>query len=73
MMKLLHRFEVKLVTPVGERKHMMITTSFYRTHLDGAYQKMVSALLDDGIFDDFIASVIRLLAGQGREPNDFSF
>ena len=70
-MKLLHRFDVKLMTTANTEKHMMITTSFYRPHLDSAYKDMVSALLDDGLFDDFIASIIRLLACQGKWKHFF--
>ena len=65
-MKLLHRFDVKLVTSKESENQMTIVTSFYRPFLDGTYKEMVSALLDDGVFDDFVASIIRLLAGKGN-------
>ena len=65
-MQLINRFDVKLSTNMGDDKQVMVTVSFYRVYLDGAYKALVSALLDDGVFDDFVASVIRLLAGTGK-------
>ena len=64
-MKLINRFDVRLATNMEEKKQVTVTTSFYRPYLDGAYKTLVTALLDDGIFDDFVAAIIRLLAGTG--------
>ena len=65
-MKLINRFDVKLSTNMGEKTSVMVTTSFYRPYLDSAYKTLITALLNDGIFDDFVAAIIRLLAGTGK-------
>ena len=68
-MKLIHRYEVNVVSGRKGRaneKPSRVMTSFYRQHLDSAYQKMISDMMDYGRFDNFISSVIRSLVIDGK-------
>ena len=42
-----------------------VTASFYRGRVDPAYRSLVKIMIDDGLFDDFIAGVFQGLASTG--------
>ena len=72
-MKLIHRFEVKVMSGEENQKEgpSTVITSFYRGHLDGAYQAMVSEMLEYGCFDNFVCSVIRSVVVDGESISIF--
>ena len=46
---------------------MDIVTSFYRGHVDPAYRLLVSNMIEDGLFDEFISGVLQGLVHQGKK------
>ena len=69
-MKLINRHEFEVEFEVVPRKDVVrepfsFMISFYRTDLDGSYQKMIIDMMDVGCFDDFMGSVIRFVMNDG--------
>ena len=65
-MKLINRHEFKVVPRKDVvREPFSFMISFYRTDLDGSYQKMIIDMMDVGCFDDFMGSVIRFVMNDG--------
>ena len=65
-MKLIHRFEIKVTSDHAGETTSSVMTSFYREHLDPAYQQMIIGMLEQGLFDPFIGSVIYSTTVNGK-------
>ena len=75
--QLLHRYILSIShdepAPGAEDSvpQMEVITSFYRGHVDPAYKLLVSNMIDEGLFDEFISGVLQGLVYQGKS-RDYS-
>ena len=68
-MKLIHRYELEINSGIEGRvaeKTSKVVVSFYREHLDTAYQQIIADMLDYGRFDGFIGSIIGTVVLNGE-------
>ena len=66
-MKLIHRVELELTAgEKAEKEALEMTVSFYRPCLDGAYQTMITHMMDTGCFDLFMKSVLDQILSPGK-------
>ena len=64
--QLLHRYTLAIAEDNEGGPFVNVTTSFYRGQCDPAYRDMIGHMIDDGLFDDFIAGVLQGLVYQGN-------
>ena len=63
-MQLLSRYDLHLAT--AESRQVTITTSLYRKSVDAGYQQFIKSQLAEGVFDNYILTLVQALLSSGK-------